>query len=245
MPLAASQAIELERLAVMLLPVSAVLALLWRWSVEPRTALYSLGRMLIQLLLIGYVLTGVFASQNSLLVVLVLLVMLAAAAWIAIRTAPERSLAYYSRALVAIALGGGVVMLIVTQGVLRIDPWFAPESMIPLSGMILAAGMNGVSLAAERFATETDGGARYEQARSTAMRAALIPIINSLFAVGLVQIPGFMTGQVIDGKDPLIAARYQMMVMAMAFSAAGLSAGGYLWLMRSQDRPSDRSCQSA
>jgi putative ABC transport system permease protein len=72
----------------------------------------------------------------------------------------------------------------------------------------------------------------YFEARGIALRAALIPITNSLFAVGLVSLPGMMTGQILSGISPLIAVRYQIMVMCMIFSAVGLSSSFFLILIK-------------
>jgi len=103
--------------------------------------------------------------------------------------------------------------------------------MIPLAGMVFANAMNTVSVAAERFESETRNST-YEQARSRAMTAAMIPVINSMFAVGLVSLPGMMTGQILSGVDPLIAVRYQVMVMCMIFGSSGISTACYLWMLR-------------
>jgi len=92
--------------------------------------------------------------------------------------------------------------------------------------------MNSVSLAAERFHSELQNKT-YIQARNIAFQAAMIPIINSLFAVGLVSLPGMMTGQILSGISPFIAARYQIMVMAMIFGASGLSTALYLSFVKS------------
>ncbi|MHA2032017.1 MAG: ABC transporter permease, partial [Candidatus Kariarchaeaceae archaeon] len=73
----------------------------------------------------------------------------------------------------------------------------------------------------------------YEEARNIALKASLIPITNSLFAVGLVSIPGMMTGQILSGVSPLIAARYQIMVMCMVFGAAGISSAIFLAAIKS------------
>ena len=73
-------------------------------------------------------------------------------------------------------------------------------------------------------------GDDYTTARDTAMQTALIPIINSLFAVGLVSLPGMMTGQILSGVSPLIAVRYQIMVMAMIFGASGIATAVFLLL---------------
>jgi putative ABC transport system permease protein len=74
----------------------------------------------------------------------------------------------------------------------------------------------------------------YMTARGIALRAALIPITNSLFAVGLVSLPGMMTGQILSGISPLIAVRYQIMVMCMIFSAVGISTAIFLILIKPQ-----------
>ena len=98
--------------------------------------------------------------------------------------------------------------------------------------MIFASSMNTVSLAAERFQAEIGRDIDYARARRTAFGAALIPLVNTLFAVGLVSLPGMMTGQILSGIDPLVAARYQVMVMCMIFGSAGLSASCYLVLIK-------------
>ena len=90
--------------------------------------------------------------------------------------------------------------------------------------------MNTVSLAAERFESEFKRGESYIGARRTALDATLIPQINSLFAVGLVALPGMMTGQILSGVDPNVAVRYQIMVMWMVFGSGGIAAVIYLVL---------------
>jgi putative ABC transport system permease protein len=232
---AAVDAIPLARMAIVFLPVLVVLWLLWRWAVEPGMAVYALGRMLLQLMVIGYALTGIFRSSSPAVVVGVLALMIAAASYIALRTVPTRSWRLYGQALLAIALGGGSTLLLVTQIVLDLEPWFDPQLCVPLAGMIFPSAMNTLSLAAERLFAEQASGALYLSARNTALRAAMIPTVNGLLAVGLVSIPGMMTGQVLSGVDPLIAARYQIMVMAMIFAASGLSAALFLAMQRPTD----------
>jgi putative ABC transport system permease protein len=95
--------------------------------------------------------------------------------------------------------------------------------------------MNSVSLAGERLFSELEHHQDYSRARNTAFQAALIPITNSLLAVGLVSLPGMMTGQILAGTSPLIAARYQIMVMCMIFSSAGISTALFLWLIHLRD----------
>ena len=83
-----------------------------------------------------------------------------------------------------------------------------------------------------RFQSECGHGVSDAEARKVAFQAALIPIINSLFAVGLVALPGMMTGQILSGVSPLIAAEYQIVVMTMLFGATGISAAAYLALQK-------------
>ena len=221
--------ISLPGIALSFVPVAMVLVILHRWSLKPGTAAYALGRMLLQLALIGYVLNFLFASDNSWIVVLMLAIMLVAASWIAVRPVQAVDTGTWLRALLAIAIGGVPVLLLVTQLVVDVEPWYEPRYLVPLAGMIFASAMNCVSLSAERFAFERGAGAAAPEARKTALNAALIPLVNSLFAVGLVSLPGMMTGQILSGVEPLVAARYQVVVMAMLFGASGLAAACYLW----------------
>ena len=217
-------------LATAFLPAVVVIALMYRWRAGGGTALHATLRMLVQLLLIGYVLVYVFETDHAAVIAGVLAVMLIAASIISVRTLNERSRAHYVRAFAAISTGGLLTLLLVTAGVLRIEPWFAPRYVVPLAGMIFAGAMNAVSLAAERFETERARSETYETARRRAFRTAMIPVDNSLFAVGLVALPGMMTGQVLSGVSPLVAARYQIVVMTMLLGAAGLSSAVYLVL---------------
>lgn len=224
--------IALLNLGVAFVPVVAVILVLYHWSLDANNATYAFARMLGQLLLVGYVLTFLFATDHSVVVLAVLAVMIVAASWIALGSVKEQRVRVYGQALASVALGGGAVLALMSAGVLNLDPWFEPRVIIPLAGMIFAGAMNAVSLAAERLHAEICRGSDYLEARNQACQAALIPVINSLFAVGLVSLPGMMTGQILSGVSPLIAARYQIMVMCMLFAAAGFSAMLFLILVR-------------
>ena len=226
------QPIPLLNLALAFLPALMVVGISYRWSVNGGTSLYAIGRMLIQLLLVGYVLMFVFESDQPSVVFIALAVMLFAASWISLRPLKEKGKSKLLKALASISVGGLLTLSIITQGVLDISPWYKPQFVIPLAGMIFASSMNTVSLAAERFEAEAARYADYFQIRRVAFRAALIPLVNTLFAVGLVSFPGMMTGQILSGVDPLVAARYQIMVMCMIFGSAGISAACYLVLIR-------------
>ncbi len=224
--------IALVNLAYVMIPALLVALLLFRWSLDYRNAVYALGRMLGQLLLVGYFLAAVFDNATAWIVAAILTVMVISSSWISLSTVRKRRSSLLLSSLIAIASGGGLMLLLVTQGVLDTDPWFSPRHIIPLAGMIFANAMNSVSLAAERLSSEIKRGADYLTARNMAMNAALIPVTNALFAVGLVSLPGMMTGQILAGVPPFIAARYQIMVMCMIFASAGFSTALFLVLVR-------------
>ena len=225
-------AIPFSNLFLIFVPVAIVIGLLHAWSLDWKNSIYAVTRMLAQLLLIGYLLSYIFESNDYSITIGVLSVMVFAASWIALGTIRNKRRQFYHLALLSIVAGGGLTLILVTQFVLKLNPWFLPRYMIPLAGMIFASSMNGVSLAAERFNAELDRNVSYPIARGIALKAALIPITNSLFAVGLVSLPGMMTGQILSGISPLIAVRYQIMVMCMIFSAVGISTAVFLLLIK-------------
>ena len=221
--------IPFSQLLVIFIPVSAVIIVLHSWHLKWKNSLYAIGRMVGQLIMIGYFLSYIFSSNESLVILVILILMVFIASWIALGTVSEKRHSLLQFAFISIMLGGGLTLLLVTQFVLELDPWYMPRYIIPLAGMIFASSMNGVSLAAERLRAELARNISYNNARGIALKAALIPITNSLFAVGLVSLPGMMTGQILSGISPLVAVRYQIMVMCMVFSAVGLSA--YIFLV--------------
>ena len=226
--------IPLTNLTLAFIPVLVVLIIIWRWNIGIKSSLYAIFRMIIQLLLIGYVLTYIFETNSNYIVISVLSIMLVSASWISLRTTslPRRILLL--NAINAILIGGVSVLIIMTQGVLMIDPWYEPSFMIPLAGMIFANCMNGISLAAERLESELNQGKSFSEAKVIALKTSLIPITNMLLAVGLVSLPGMMTGQILSGVSPMIAVRYQIMVMCMVFGSTGVSVAVFCGSVRGQ-----------
>ena len=231
--------ITLLRLGIAFVPVAVAIVILVRYSLGAWNGLYATARMLIQLLVIGYVLTYIFDAEQPYVVLAALLVMMAAASWIALRPLAPRTPARYAIAFASVAGSGLLTLALVSQGVLDLEPWFDPRFMVPLGGMIFSAAMNAVSLAAERYDAELRTGADPDAVLPTALNAALIPQVNTLFAVGLVALPGMMTGQILAGVDPLIAVRYQIMVMCMLFGVTAMSAAAYLVLVDRLARAKD------
>ena len=223
--------IPIINVALAFIPVLVVLIVMFRWSLAIGDSFVALGRMLIQLIVIGYALTWIFAVDSPLLVLALLSGMLLIASSIALRPVAEsKTQGDYGRALFSISCGGGLTLAFITLFVLTLDAWYKANTMIPLAGMIFASSMNAVSVAAERLHMEIDHGSPPTIARNQAFKAGLIPIFNSLLAVGLVSLPGMMTGQILSGVSPLIAVRYQIVVMCMITGASGMSAALYLYL---------------
>ncbi len=229
--------IPLSSLLIAFAPSVLLLVVMHRWSLRARTALYANGRMLVQLLAVGYVLTYVFETDQPALIGMVVAAMVGISAWIAMRPLKQSGTSVYPRVLLAVAASGLMMLAIVTQLVLDLPRWFEPKFVVPLAGMIFANTMNTVSLAAERFESERQRGIEFADARRTALDAALIPQINGLLAVGLVSLPGMMTGQILSGIEPMVAVRYQIMVMCMVFGSGGLGAALYLALRSTADAP--------
>jgi putative ABC transport system permease protein len=148
----------------------------------------------------------------------------------------------------AMLISAGLTLAYVTEIILHVRPWYDPRYLVPLFGMIAGNAMNGAALAAERLSSEMQTrrgeveaylalGASPARAASEpvrrAMTAALIPSINGLMVVGLVQLPGMMTGQILAGQSPLLAVRYQIVVAFMLAGATALTTAiVVLWYRR-------------
>lgn len=229
--------IPLTRLILMFIPVLVVFLIQVKWAMPTKQALYGMGRMVLQLLLIGYILLFIFETEHGIVVLLVLVVMIAVSSWIALRPIASQRSHLYLVTLASISIAGLPILFLGTRWVLEITPWYTPRYVIPLAGMIFANSMNSISIAAERLTAELDGGSNRDDARRKAFATALIPLVNSLMAVGLVTIPGIMTGQVLAGISPLIAARYQIMMMCMLFGSSGIATACFLYWSRVPKSP--------
>ena len=222
--------IPILELSLVFIPTIFLLVVMFRWQLKAFTGLYANIRMVLQLFLVGYFLTYVFETKEPAVIILLVGVMIGVSAWIAFRSFEEKNVKSYFIFFISIGLPGLILLGLVTQFVLQMQKWFEPSLVVPIAGMIFANSMNTVSLAAERFESEIKRDKDYFNARRLSLEASLIPQINTLFAVGLVALPGMMTGQILSGIDPIIAVRYQIMVMWMTFGSGGLAAVMYLLL---------------
>jgi len=214
--------IPIQNLLIMLLPVLIVGYFYYRWVGNSKEIPYATLRMTLQLLLIGYVLEFLFQNDSPYIGILIVLFMVSVSSFIVLRNFETKNVKNYTYIFGAIAIGGTFNLAIVLAVVLEVKSLYVPSVMIPLAGMIYANAMNAVAIAAERFYNELQTQS-YQEGRRAAFRAAMIPQVNALLAVGLVSLPGMMTGQILSGVSPLIAARYQIVVMAMVLGSSGIS----------------------
>lgn len=228
------QTIPLTQLLYMLAPLLVVAIVYFQWTGNKREIATATLRMSVQLIAIGYVLNTLFSTNSLSLLAVLILVMLLSASLIARRNIHNKDNKTYLLILVSIALGGTLNLAWVVWVVLDLDNALEPRFIIPLAGMIYANAMNALSLCAERYEKEIEHGHPHEKARSIAFKTSMIPQINSFLAVGFVSLPGMMTGQILSGIDPLIAVRYQIIVMAMILSSGAMSNMVYLSTLNSR-----------
>jgi len=213
-----------------------------------RQYLFAAVRAATQVLLLGYIMSWIFGFSNFMMVIGVIACMTGVAALTVARrntTAPKTiaPIAFIIMFVVALC-----VVMIVANVIIKVSPWYDPRYLIPLSGMILGNAMSGMAIALERMFNDLDmrtdeiralvalGATPWECAKSSiqsALRAGIIPNINTLATIGIVFIPGMMSGQVLAGIDPMRAAPYQIIVSFMISAAdVACAAAVVLWMYR-------------
>lgn len=222
--------IPFSNLFYMLLPLSVVAFFYYRWVGKKSEILLATVRMSVQLIAIGYVLTSLFTTQSTFFLVLVVVVMVVSASLIARRNIRHKDIKTYLVILACITFSGTLNLGWVLVMVLERETLLEARFVIPLAGMIYANAMNAISLCAERYEKEREQ-CEMEKARGIAFKASMMPQINTFLAVGFVSLPGMMTGQILSGVDPLIAVRYQIVVMAMMLSSGAMCNLLYLYFV--------------
>jgi putative ABC transport system permease protein len=207
-------------------------------GIERRLAVAA-ARTVVQLGLLGLVLERIFAVRDPLLVVALLLLMTVFAAREAIGRASRRYRGVLADAWLTMAATCFIVGGVVTQVVVGVTPWYDPQYVIPLLGMILGNSLTGISLCLDRFldhlavrTAEVELRIAYGATRREALaaplqdavRTGMIPIINAMAAAGIVSLPGMMTGQILAGSPPMQAVAYQIVVMFMIAAAVAFGA---------------------
>ena len=241
--------ISIAQTALSFVYVVAVIAIIRIMGIpREQQILVSSLRMTVQLVAAGYVLIWLFDNATIWLILLVLLVMETFAVYNAIKRT-NMSLSPAIKRLIAIALPAGTLasLVVFLVGVVGGDAWRNPQYVVPLAGMIIGNAMTGVTLAVVRV---VDGIRTQRAAIETALMlgatprvatrqivrdafdAAILPTINSMVGMGIVILPGMMTGQILSGTSPLLAVKYQIAIMfgilgSVAFSVLIFAEWGY------------------
>ncbi|MCB9765735.1 MAG: ABC transporter permease [Alphaproteobacteria bacterium] len=222
--------------AAFLLLLNGLVSVALGLGLERRLAVAAL-RSVVQLTLLGAVLVPVFSIAHPALVLGLAAVMIALAGVEAVRRTTRSFRGARWAGLGAMAVSASVTTALATAVILDVSPWWTPRYFIPMLGMILGNSLTGVSLGLETSLRLLDtrraeverllafGASWWEASRdiaAEAVRTGMIPILNTMSVVGLVTIPGMMTGQILGGTAPGLAARYQMLILFLIAAAVAL-----------------------
>lgn len=200
-----------------------------RGIAREREILISTIRMTVQLMLIGYILIYLFDHINVFFTVAVIIIMEA----FAIANIYDRAKAKLSRPLkklIALSMVFGTLssLMYFLLVVVKISPWYDPRYFIPIAGMLIGNSMTGISLGVTRLVKGMSEqkhlvesalmlGATPRTATreivNNAFDSAILPTINSMVGMGIVFLPGMMTGQILAGLSPLLSIKYQIAIM--------------------------------
>ncbi len=227
-------------LAASLLLIAGGLSWRLQMGVE-RRLLIAAARAAVQLSLLGLVLQQLFRTLSPWLIAAVAGFMLAVAGYEVWSRQSRRLSGWwgYGTGTLSMLLSSVSIALLTVQVILQPSPWYHPQYLIPLLGMLLGNTMTGIAVAMDTLGRETWNrqgeiearlmlGERASEAiaeiRRAALRAGLIPILNSMAAAGVVSLPGMMTGQILAGGDPMQAARYQILILFLIAAGTALGA---------------------
>jgi len=227
-------------IASVLILINAALSIIFGLRVH-RSLLVAAIRMVVQLTLVGLVLTTLFSVVSLLWTGIAALAMVLFAGHEAAQRQDRRLSGWWSYGLGTgcMMMASVLVTIFALLAALRPNPWYDPRYAIPLLGMILGNCMTGVGLGLNTLTTSLVNrrasveaqlmlGATREVAAAPvmreALRSALMPTINSMAATGVVSLPGMMTGQILGGVPPAEAVKYQILVMFLIAGGTGLGA---------------------
>ena len=226
-------------LASSLILIGGALSIAFRLGLT-RTLFWVTFRMVIQLGVIGLVLTFIFARQSGWLTFALVLVMglVAGREVLARQERPLRGLWAYGLGTGAVLFSGVLTMLLAVAVIIQPQPWYAPRYVLPLTGMILGNSLTGTALALDTLTSAVWQDRHIIEARlalgqprflamrtllQRALKTGMMPMINAMAASGIVSLPGMMTGQIIAGADPVQATKYQILIMFLLTGATALA----------------------
>ncbi|MCM3241635.1 ABC transporter permease [Cytobacillus oceanisediminis] len=196
-------------------------------------------RMTLQLVIAGYVLTCLFEFSNPLLTLGVILIMEGFAIYTIYKQAGTR-LSVNLKKTIAISMIAGTSFCLVFFNfvVIHFEPWYDPRYFIPIAGMIIGNSMTGITLSVKEllnsFTTQkdmiegalmlgADPKAAVKPYVNHAFDSAVLPTINNMLGMGIIFLPGMMTGQILSGVSPLLAIEYQIVILLGILGSVGLS----------------------
>lgn len=196
-------------------------------------------RMTIQLVLVGYILDFLFKNKNPIYTVVALSVMEVFAVYNVFARVKRKISPELKRVIsFSMAVGTVVSMLYFILVVIRLRPWYDPQYFIPLGGMIIGNSMTGITLGVDRILDGFDSrrdqieaalmlgatpSAAAKNIVNNAFDSAILPTINSMVGMGIVFLPGMMTGQILSGTSPLTAIEYQIAIMLGILGSVSLT----------------------
>jgi putative ABC transport system permease protein len=209
--------------------VILIIILKYRGIRKEKLLIISSIRMTIQLILMGYILIWLFEHPHPLLSLGMLFVMFS----FAILTIFSKFKGQLNDTLkIRIALiffsSGLPVLFYFLYVIIQVRPFFNPQYIIPIAGMLIGNSMTGVTLSIhallnglnkqkEMIETHLILGATPKQATKEltnhAFDQAIMPTINSMLGMGIIFLPGMMTGQILAGVQPNHAIMYQIAIM--------------------------------
>jgi putative ABC transport system permease protein len=232
-------------LAALLILVNGAISIVLRLGME-RTLAWACLRTVFQLVLIGLVLEWVFQIDRWYVVVGLLSLMTLIAGITAGQRNKRRFPGIWFNTIVSVWASSWLITAYALFVVIRnTDSWYEPQYTIPLMGMILGNSLNGTSIGLNSFTDSLVahrervemalalGATRWEAVRmpvQLAVRTGMIPIINTMLVVGIVSLPGMMTGQLLSGTSPIEAVKYQIIIMFLIASATALCTVGVVLL---------------
>jgi putative ABC transport system permease protein len=231
-------------IAALLILINGAISVMLGLGLERRLFLAAVCTV-VQLLLVGLVLEWVFGVDSWIVVLGLMLVMTVIGGIVTIQRVHFRYPGIWLSSLVSIWASSWIMAAAALFVIVPVHPWYSPQYAIPLLGMILGNTLNGISLGLDRLGRELSfqrgrvetllalGATRWEAARQSvqqAIRTGMIPLINSMMVVGIVSLPGMMTGQLIAGVAPLQAVKYQIVIMFLIASGTALGTVGVVLL---------------
>ncbi len=226
--------------------LASVMSVYYKLKLE-QDLLVGAARSFVQLIAVGYLLKIVFGLNAAWPVMLMYLGTTVFATQIISGRVKDRGIAYTLPVFVSMFLTSFLVTTIVSGAIIQARPWWEPQYFIPVGGMLAGNTMNSLSVCLDRYFSDLRlrraevemrlclGATSWEAGQDVfraAMRAGMIPAINSMMGVGLVSLPGMMTGQIIAGADPSDAVRYQVIISMMLTASTSLAAFFVLNLVR-------------